>query len=76
MEERSLGGQVYLALSPALSPKAARRPCYFNRYIYTLAIRNVSLRRVIMLADADETDTPMHSFYRYAPCIFVALHVY
>ena len=42
MEERSLGGQVNLARSPAQTPGAAQGSSYFNRQEAILAIRHVS----------------------------------
>ncbi len=44
MEERSLGGQVNLARSPAQTPGAAQGSSYFNRQEAILAIRHVSFR--------------------------------
>ena len=43
MEERSLGGQVNLARSPAQSPGAAQGSSYFNRQEAILAIRQVGI---------------------------------
>ena len=43
MEERSLGGQVNLARSPAQTPGAAQGSSYFNREEAILAIRHASL---------------------------------
>ena len=41
MEERSLGGQINLARTPAQNPGAAQGSSYFNRQEAILAIRHV-----------------------------------
>ena len=51
MEERSLGGQVNLARSPAQSANAAQGSSYFNRQEAILAIRHVPLSRAYSQAE-------------------------
>lgn len=70
MEERSLGGQINLARSPAQSPGAAQGSSYFNRQEAVLAIRHASLPSRPM------TEAPGRQKHLFTALLLGTQHVY
>lgn len=58
MEERSLGGSINLARTPAQTSDAAQGSSYFNRQEAILAVRHVPLSDELTAAMIDVTRQP------------------
>jgi len=58
MEERSLGGSINLARTPAQTSDAAQGSSYFNRQEAILAVRHVPLSDEVTAAMIDVTRQP------------------
>ena len=58
MEERSLGGNISVARTPAQAPAVAQGSSYFNRQEAILAVRHVPLSDELTAAMIDVTRQP------------------